>query len=100
MPIVVDVGRQANGATFLLNPRTEAMLASQFPGWAPPCDRVFLGFDKHWIKPWDWDRIQDPMWAQIVTFLTGLSEKQIQDLGGFAFIVQPDEEVLFEYQAA
>lgn len=100
MPIVVDVGRQANGATFLLNHRTEAMLASQIPGWIPPCDRVFLGFDQHWVKPWDWDRIQAPMWSQIVTFLTGLSEKQIQGLGGFIFIVHPDEEVVFEYQAA
>ncbi len=100
MTIVVDVGRQADGAVFLLNPRTKMMLTSQVPGWTPPCDRVFLGFDKHWIKPWDWGRIQDPMWAQIVTFLTGLSEKQIQGLGGFTFILPRDNEVVFESHAA
>ncbi len=102
MPIVVDVGRQMDGATFLLNPRTVMMLTSQIPSWTPPCDRVFLGFDKYWEKPWDWDRIQDHMWAQITTFLTGLTEKQIQDLGGFAFIVPShrQEMVVFESRAA
>jgi hypothetical protein len=102
MPIVVDVGKQMTGATFLLDPRTVKMLASLIPGWSPPCDRVFLGFDKYWEKPWDWDRIQDPMWTQIVMFLTGLNEKQVHDLGGFVFIVpsHKQKEVVFESRAA
>ena len=102
MPIVVDVGKQMTGATFLLNVRTKKMLKAQTPDWTPPCDRLFLGFDKYWEKPWNWDRIPDPMWTQIVTFLTGLSEKQIQDLGGFAFIIpsHKQEEVVFESLAA
>jgi hypothetical protein len=98
-PIVVDVGKQMNGATFLLDYRTEAMLSAQIPGWAPPSDRVFLGFD----KPWDWERIQGPMWTQIVMLLTGLSEKQIRDLGGFVFIMpsgKEDNEIVFEARAA
>ena len=102
MPIVVDVGKQITGAVFLLNFRTAEMLKSQAPGWAPPCDRLFLGFDKYWEKPWDWDRIPGPMWTQIVTFLTGLNEKQIQDLGGFVFVMpsHKEKEVVFESLAA
>jgi len=96
---LVDVGKQMTGATFLLDHRTEAMLKSKIPGWTAPSDRVFLGFE----KPWDWNQIQGPMWAQIVMLLTGLSEKQIQDLGGFVFVMpsgRQDEEVVFESRAA
>jgi hypothetical protein len=96
MPIVVDVGKQMTGATFLLDHETEAMLSSQIPGWAPTSDRIFIGFD----KPWGFERIQSPMWTQIVMLLTGLSEKQIRDLGGLTFIVRPSEEVVFESRAA
>ena len=42
------------------------------------------------------------MWGQIVTFLTGLSEKQIQDLGGFVFSLHVgarEEVVVFESRA-
>jgi len=95
-PIVVAVGKQMTGAVFQLHPKTRAMLESRIPGWSPASDSVFLSFN----KPWDFERIQDPMWAQVVMLLTGLSEKQIQDAGGFSFILPIDNEVVFESHAA
>jgi hypothetical protein len=94
-PIVIEVGKQMNGATFRLSPKTEAMLASHIPDWSP-ASSVFVSFDTQW----DFDRLQGPMWGQIAMLLTGLSEEQIQRLGGFIFMSPTDKEVVFESRAA
>jgi hypothetical protein len=96
MPIVVAVGKQMNGAVFQLHPKTKAMLEAKVPGWSPASNSVFLAFK--W--PWDFGRIQGPMWAQVVMLLTGFSEDQLQDLGGFTFMLPRDNEVVFESHAA
>lgn len=93
--IVVEVGKQMNGATFRLSPKTEAMLASRIPNWSP-ASSIFVSFDTQW----NFERLHDPMWAQIVMLLTGLSEQQIQDLGGFSFVSPTDKAVVFESHAA
>ena len=84
-----------NGATFRLNPLTEAALAARFPDRSQ-ASSVFMSFD----KPWDFERLQGPMWGHIVMLLTGLGEEQIRDLGGFRFVIPTDNEVLFESLAA
>ncbi|MFY9820235.1 MAG: hypothetical protein WAM82_02565 [Thermoanaerobaculia bacterium] len=94
-PIVIEVGKQMNGATFRLSPKTEAMLASRIPNWSP-ASSIFVSFDTQW----DFDRLHGPMWTQIAMLLTGLSEEQIQDLGGFVFMTPTDKEVVFESRAA
>ncbi len=98
--IVIDVGKQMNGATFRLNPRTETMLAARVPGWspaAPASDSVFLWSDRQW----DFERMRGPMWTQIVMLLTGLNEGQIREMGGFKFITPAhDHQVVYESLAA
>jgi hypothetical protein len=94
-PIVIEVGKQTNGATFRLSPRTEAVLASQTSDWSP-ASSIFVSFDTQW----DFDRLHGPMWTQIAMLLTGLSEEQIQNLGGFIFMSPTDKEVVFESRAA
>jgi len=94
-PIVIEVGKQMNGATFRLSPKTEAMLAARIPDWSP-ASSIFVSFDTQW----DFNRLLGPMWTQIAMLLTGLSEKQIQSLGGFIFMTPTDREVVFESRAA
>jgi hypothetical protein len=94
--IEVAVGKQSNGAVFGLTPRTELALKSRIPGWSPAPNSVFISFD----RPWDFERMQGPMWSQIVMLLTRLNEQQIQELGGFTFVDPVDREVFFESHAA
>ena len=93
--IVVAVGKQSNGATFQLTPKTRGMLESRFPGWSPTPSSVFVSSSRQW----DFERMNDPMWVQIVMLLTRLSEGQLQDLGGFRF-VSPADQVVYESHAA
>jgi hypothetical protein len=95
--IEVAVGRQSNGATFQLHPQTRAMLESRFPGWSPAPSSLFVSSN----KPWDFERMQDPMWSQIVMLLTRLTEEQIEELGGFRFVSPADDShVVYEFHAA
>jgi len=93
-PIVVEVGKQMNGATFRLSPKTEVMLASRIPDWSP-ASSIFVSFDAQW----DFARLHG-QWTQIAMLLTGLSEEQIQSFGGFIFMSPTDKEVVFESRAA
>jgi hypothetical protein len=73
------------------------MLASRIPNWSPASDSIFVGFD----RPWDFERLHDPMWPQVVMLLTGLNDEQIRDLGGFKFISPGDDhQVVYESVAA
>ena len=94
--IEVAVGKQSNGATFQLHPRTRSLLESRFPGWSPVPSSVFVSSS----RPWDYERMQDPMWAQIVMLLTRLNEEQIEELGGFKFVSPADDHVVYESHAA
>jgi hypothetical protein len=93
--IIVDVGRQMDGATFRLSPRTQAQLAARKLG-NPLASSLFVTF----ATKEAFERIHGPMLTQIVKMLTGLTEEQIADLGGFRFVDPADREVLFESHAA
>jgi hypothetical protein len=94
--IEVAVADQGNGAVFQLTPRTRQMLEARLPGWARGPRGVFLEAERRW----DFSLMRDPMWAQVVMLLTGLTEQQIQELGGFTFVDPVDHGVVFESKAA
>jgi hypothetical protein len=95
--IVVAVGNQGNGAAFQLTPKTRAMLEERFPGWTAAPSSVFVSYSRQW----DFKRMHDPMWAQIVMLLTRLSEEQIGELGGFKFVSPADDdEIVYASHAA
>ncbi|HEY3570232.1 MAG TPA: hypothetical protein VGP73_20040 [Thermoanaerobaculia bacterium] len=94
--IEVAVGEQGNGATFRLTPETRMMLEARFSGWSRGPKGVFLEAE----RLWDFSLMRDLMWAQVVMLLTGLTEQQIQELGGFTFVDPVDHEVFFESHAA
>jgi hypothetical protein len=93
--IIVEVGKQMDGATFRLSPRTRLQLRDLVPEGLLTSS-VFLNFDtgKAFSDP------RAPWWEQVVQLLTGLSSEQLQRLGGFRFVDPADSEVLYEYHAA
>jgi hypothetical protein len=89
--IVVEVGKQMDGATFQLSPQTRASLASQ-TGKQLPAASIFVSYDTRK----DLEKTQGPHWGHIVALLTGLSEDQILRMGGFTILSPTDNEILFE----
>lgn len=94
--IEVTVTKQLNGAVFGLTPETQIMLRSTIPGWPLAPSSVFISYG----RPWDFETMPDPMWAQIVLLLTKLTEQKIQELGGVTFIHPVNRKVFFELHAA
>lgn len=89
--IVVEVGKQMEGATFQLSPHTRVALSSE-TGKQLPAASIFVSYDaKH-----DFDSAQGPFWNHIVALLTGLSEDQIRKMGGFSVVSPAGDEILFE----
>lgn len=89
--IVVEVGKQMDGATFQLSPQTRASLASE-AGKQLPAASIFVSYGTRA----DFEKAQGPLWGHIVALLTGLSEDQIHRMGGFSVVSPTDNEILFE----
>ena len=89
--IVVEIGKQMNGATFQLSPQTRVALAAQ-TGKQLPASSVFVSYDPRSNS----EAKNGPFWSHIVALLTGMSEAQIRKLGGFSVVSPTDNEVLFE----
>jgi hypothetical protein len=89
--IVVEVGKQMDGATFQLSPHTRVTLASE-PGKQLPASSVFVSYESRH----DFESAHGPFWSHIVALLTGLSEDQIRQMGGFSVVSPTDDEILFE----
>ena len=92
---VVDVGRQINGATFRLSHKTRNFLASR-RRTPPTPSSVFVSSDTRS----DLEHYHGALWTQIVMILTGLTEEQIYELGGFEFVTPADKKTLFESTTA
>ena len=75
--IVINIGRQSDGCTYQLNPRSRVEIQSQFPG-VHPAPTVFVGYESQS----DFEQIHGPMWKQVAMMLTGLSWEQIEEMGG------------------
>ena len=92
--IVVEVGKQMDGATFRLSPKTRAFLSSRVPS-PPPASSIFVSYE----TATDFKHYHGPLWKHVAMILTGLSESELQELGGFEFVTPTDNKVLFESTA-
>lgn len=92
--IIIDVGQQMDGMTFRLSPRSRIALSARLRSQSLPSS-VFVSYDTRL----DLNSPRKPIWQHIVSMLTGLSEKQIATLGGFRFVLRPDDEIVFESKA-
>jgi hypothetical protein len=93
--IVIEVGKQSDGATFMLSPWTQVLLEER--ALAPfPATAVFLSFDtsKAFEDP------NGPWWDPVAFLLTGLTRQQLREFGGFSIVDPVEHEVLYESLAA
>ena len=88
--IIVEVGKQMDGATFQLSPQTRAMLSSR-SSQRLPTSSIFVSYGSKQAL----GTMHDPMLSHIVALLTGLSDSQIRELG-FSVVNPADSEILFE----
>ncbi len=77
-PIVILVGRQSVGATYSLHPSSLKSIREQFPQLHPR-PAVFIGSD----TKVDIEASAGLTYDQIAVLLTGLSRKQLDELGGY-----------------
>ena len=89
--IIVEIGKQMDGATFQLSPQTRTALATQ-TGRQLLTSSIFVSYD----TKRDFEAMHGPFWSHIVALLTGMSEDQIRKMGGFSVVSPTDDQVLFE----
>jgi hypothetical protein len=75
--LLINIGRQSDGCTYQLNPRSRAEIRARFPG-VHPVPSIFVGYETQA----DFKTLHGPMWKQLATMLTGLTWEQIEEMGG------------------
>ena len=89
--IVVEVGRQMDGATFRLSPKTREFLSSRFKNLPPPSS-VFVSHE----QASDSEKYFGSLGDHLPMILTGLGENDLKELGGFEFVSPVDGKIVFE----
>lgn len=74
--IVILAGLQSDGTTYMLDPVSRQRLRKEFPS-VSQVPSVFIGYDTEA----NFLSLHGPIWGQVVTLLTGLSVRQVQQLG-------------------
>lgn len=75
--ILINIGRQSDGCTYQLHPQSRVEILQRFPG-VRPAPSVFVGYETQT----EFEEIHGPMWPQIASMLTGLTKRQINQMGG------------------
>lgn len=75
--ILINIGRQSDGCTYQLHPRSSDEIRSRFPR-ARPVPSVFIGYETQA----EFEELHGPIWRQVALMLTGLSWEQIEAMGG------------------
>lgn len=75
--ILINIGRQSDGCTYQLHPRSSDEIRSRFPH-ARPVPSVFIGYEAQA----EFEALHGPNWRQVALMLTGLSCEQIEAMGG------------------
>lgn len=79
-PIIVQVGRRANGLAFGLHPLSRAMIQSAFPDAKPSATTVSINFETWHDYQTSHGGIED-LAREIVPTLTGLKRQALEKLG-------------------
>ena len=89
--IIIDVGRQLDGYTFRLHPRSKAELQKKFPG-----RHLLTSIYTSYERRYDFESIHGSALPHVAMVLTSLSEDQLEELGGVVFVDPVSEEELFD----
>lgn len=72
LEVRVNFGRQADGCTYTLHPRSAAAVSARYPG-VHPTRRVFVGYDTNA----DFESVHGPIWKQVASMLTGVPWEEL-----------------------
>jgi hypothetical protein len=75
--LLINIGRQSDGCTYQLNPKSRAEVRRRFPG-VRSVPSIFVGYETRS----EFESIHGPMWKQIAMMLSGLTWEQIEEMGG------------------
>lgn len=92
-PISIYTGLQPDGRAFALHPQSRAIIRNKYPH-AARVDNVFVGL----AQAADWTstgQSEDALYDQIALLLTGLSEEQLAEFGGFRVYDPAKEEEVY-----
>lgn len=73
--LTLNVGSQRDGYVFRPRPKSRVWLEEHYPD-KPRVSSVFIGFD----QAVDLQQIPAPIWRQIWSLLTGLSDNELSDV--------------------
>ncbi len=91
--LIIDVGKQLDGFTFRLNPLTEIKLKEKFPD-TQPVSSVFVSYDTYEEK--DFGMLTESVWKHVAMMLTGFSDSQFEESGGFVFVDPFNNKEIFK----
>lgn len=79
MTILISIGKQADGCTYELHPRSWKEISDKY-SHARQVPSVFVGYKTRE----EFEELHGPMWKQIAMALTGLTWSQLEKMGGVA----------------
>ena len=89
---IINVGQQLDGYTFRLHPRSKAELLKRFPGRPLPTTSIFTSYETKYL----FESMYSSVLPHVAMVLTGFSEDQLEELGGFVVTDPVSGEKLFD----
>ena len=93
--LLVGVGKQRQGYTFRLQPRSRIWLAEQYPD-APRVASIFISVDTSNAN--DSFSVHPNIMNQVFTLLTGLDQEELKTLDGLAVFDARKNSNIYTYQ--
>lgn len=94
-PIKIFIGRQSDGCAYELHPESRARIAKAYPT-AKQAPSVFLGYETRA----NFEEAHGPHWKQIAIMLSGLTWRQLLNLGGVEIYDPGEHRVVRRLEAA
>ena len=91
--LLVNVGKQMQGYTFRLQPRSRRWIVDKFP-YAPRVASVFISVD----TKKDFSTVHPNIMTQVFTLLTGLDQEELKTLDGLAVFDARTNSNIYTYQ--
>jgi hypothetical protein len=96
MTVRVRVGRQENGITYELAPKSREILEEHFSNDIPPASSVFVS---HETKA-SFEALHGPVWKHVVGILSGLPPEQLEEIDEVLFEDPETSTILFNSRKA
>lgn len=89
--LTVLVGKQKDGYVFRLKPSSKRELLQE-KDLQDTVSSVFISYDtKH-----DFEQIHGQVWDQVITLLTSMSLKKLNQVGGFVVVDPSTDQILYD----